>query len=703
MSTNEEIAAKMGLKRSTQARPFSEFLEREKAKKNQTLKEELNPWKWHPEEPGKMASQLLTGMRSVGAGAIKGLQNLNEKLSPEVDPRLQTPSLGNYNFDSLLGLTEENKEPQLYDISRGATEYLPYALMGGPKRLGQAVSGGAYGAFQQKEPGFLANFLGQNEGGGMRAANTIEDAALAYFLGSQGSPEILNPAKEKALQLAIGKKTLPVAEIERRSALAGETPISFGEIAGAPRLKSIEKTAGNIPLSGRNEIQRKIEQKSEETANTALSAILGGKEKKQVLDEAHQLVPVEKELTRFKKNEEYDISKDLAKMVDFHPEIVGIQDKLRSLPEHIKQNFPQRLNDLINKSLKQEQRGATMIGEVTRKTPFNDQFGFHLRNRPGFNKPERPNYANPEFQGRMTTDPFTNEAIQPQNPLMPKNRALMNNPSQFDQPQRNLVNAPAFQTKKEMLNKEILESIPNPSPLSYSEALEMRRLLNQVGKKLMESTEGSKNDIGREIWQISGAMTDSILNSAEKKGHKQIADTLTKADQYYVENYLPFKEKPIREFTEGKKDVKDLLNTFIKTVEGGTQESPILLRTLVSRISPDKLPVLGEAYLVSSLDKTGRILPDKLAKLYNDLGPESTDLLFSSPKSKEILNNYSEYNRMVQNSRRANPEETPGTLFKDILGIVGGLPARSVTKYLTNPANREALINAIKNSEKKRK
>lgn len=501
--------------------------------------------------------------------------------------------------------------------------------------LPEMAGGGLYGALENPEHP------------GVGAAIGIGGGSLTPAIGStvnalSNPKQTLQRAKDWLTRKTVGENHLPIEEIERRAALAGESPIPFGEIAGSPRLQSIEDTLFEAPFTGGDTIKKNITENTEEIAGTALSKILGGKTKGQVKEQTNALLPTEMKAQKAASEARYQKVKDDAVKVNFNPHVGDALEKIKVDQKIIRKELSEEGKEIFDKALK---------------------------------PPEKSKIVD------VSGEPYT----------------------------------------------KLKET---ESPLSFEEALSLKQKLYEEGKALTKSASATERKRGKLLIDHSHNLKNSILKSADEFGYTEIASGLKEADKLFKEKVIPFRDKPVANFVEGDKDTNDLIDTFIKTTKEGTKERPIRLERLLSRVQSQDIPLIGEAYLTSAINSEGRILPDRLARLYNDLGEETAARLFSSQKSKDILNNYSEYHQMAQNTMKQSPKTASAQmgqyaqnlapaaaggiigsavpiigsgLIGSVLGtVLAGAGGRKALQHLTTPAARQKIINVIKNGAPKR-
>src|ERR1700689_1090857 len=222
-------------------------------------------------------------LRDIYTGLGESGQNIASTFTGGRSPRV--------DIEQILGSKGGNP------LVKGISQYLPFALAGGPGLIGQLLAGGAYGATQtQPEEGNLFGILPQG-----KFVGAIKNALMNSILhGGFKAFESLRPSK-----LFIGN--LPQEEIVANQKAAGETPTNLADVMGSPFLKrQYENVLSKLPFSGVNTKLQQAGQSVEQKGKDILSEALGENNPENATDQIHESLMENFKSHRESKNKLYD-------------------------------------------------------------------------------------------------------------------------------------------------------------------------------------------------------------------------------------------------------------------------------------------------------------------------------------------------------------------------------------------------------------
>ncbi|AXH77689.1 MAG: YMGG-like Gly-zipper protein [Caudoviricetes sp.] len=199
----------------------------------------------------------------------------------------------------------------------------------------------------------------------------------------------------------------------------------------------------------------------------------------------------------------------------------------------------------------------------------------------------------------------------------------------------------------------------------------------------------------------ANAIRNDVKQQVNAKGSSKLKKELSKADDYYSQEYVQFLNKDIYKILEGGKEAETLVHDIIKP---GKQLDKHTLIDKVTEILPEKQKgLLGAAYLNNAIED-GILVPNKVAVLYEKLGQRQKKSLFPDPKMREALSDFSKLKSMSQDSINAWFNPKTGAKNNAMLakltgtvkgGIKGGSAGSILGTMIGHPAVGAALGSAL--------
>jgi len=214
----------------------------------------------------------LDTLKNVAVGLGTAGQNLAEFSRPVIEPLAEKirPYIPNVlkqlpqtvNMEETFGVTPENRNR----LVQGVSEYLPYAIAGGPSFLGQVVAGLTAGTVNTKPE--EKNLFGLLPSG--RVGGAIESGLLnAGTFGLGKVFEALRPSK-------FFRGSLKPETLQRNLDITQGTETGLGDVIGSPFLKKrLENTLTSVPFSGANEALQRTGVEVQNRGENILKDLLG--------------------------------------------------------------------------------------------------------------------------------------------------------------------------------------------------------------------------------------------------------------------------------------------------------------------------------------------------------------------------------------------------------------------------------------------
>lgn len=221
----------------------------------------------------------------------------------------------------------------------------------------------------------------------------------------------------------------------------------------------------------------------------------------------------------------------------------------------------------------------------------------------------------------------------------------------------------------------VLRTPLNPS---LQEANILASRLNSLSNKYRASPEPESRHLSSVLGDLGKTVKQDIRDSLDSSGNSSVKDAYLQAEENYKKNYSKFLDKDIYKFTNGNKDVDDILQTFIKT--GSASDKGNQLNKLMSLLDPKTRDLVKYSYLSKSI-KEGEFDPNamKTALSSNKLGINQKNALFNNPDELKSLSDYSKLVGMNSEAltRMFNPKtgqrglESALTMTHGLGGLLG--------------------------------
>lgn len=313
----------------------------------------------------------------------------------------------------------------------------------------------------------------------------------------------------------------------------------------------------------------------------------------------------------------------------------------------------------------------------------------------------------------------------------PESRALISRLRNYKQPTEAINEFPEL-----IKSGFIVDGVPlaadvvKKSP-SLKEANVLSGKLNSLAKQHGASINPSDHGLAKVFSELGRSLKSDIKTSLGNHPNKELLDTFSEAEKNYKENYSPFLDKDIWNFSNRNKSSDDLISTFIKT--GSTTDKGGQLGKLMSKLPTKAQDLVKYEYLSRALegDDFGRsVNPMKMKTLWSDskLGQRQKSVLMN-PEERKTMDDYSKLTKMNSEAltRMFNPKT--GVRNSDFFPVAQGITAgvggvggimqgglsgaalgaastvgpviagRAASKYLTSPDVRRELIDKMVNGK----
>lgn len=247
-------------------------------------------------------------------------------------------------------------------------------------------------------------------------------------------------------------------------------------------------------------------------------------------------------------------------------------------------------------------------------------------------------------------------------------------------------------------------------------------LRGELGELAYDAYVKGDNKLSSIYTELKRAAEKDIHHSIEKSGNRELKNLRNDAFDFYKNEWVPFEDKDIRKFTRQGGDTDTLVSHFLR--KSPQNDRANLLNKLTSKLTPDQRDLVAHRYFSEAL-QDGELNPMKFKTLYKKLGEKQKETLLGKEQVKK-LNNYVD---LVQKNTEPltmmfNPKTgarntgalpwltAAGGIGASVLtgnplhalGVVGApiIAGRPLTKYLTNEARREKIVNDIIRQRMKR-
>lgn len=261
------------------------------------------------------------------------------------------------------------------------------------------------------------------------------------------------------------------------------------------------------------------------------------------------------------------------------------------------------------------------------------------------------------------------------------------------------------------LSEQIIQKMP-----TLKEANLLKGKLNHYAELASASPDPAQRRIAGIFQSLSRSLKEDIVQSMEaqrkKSGSSDLIEAYKKAEAQYSQKFSPYLDKEMYKYAANKADPDLLLQAFLKTSKRTDRAN--LLNKLTSKLPPGKRDLMGY-HLFSSAIKDGKLDPNRMATIYNNLGIRQREVLFPNKVMRQEIENY-------LNLVKKNPEATrtmfnppTGQRLGEILplglagagyakgGLTGAalgavapsLYGKAANYLLTNPKIRKKVVNKI--------
>lgn len=212
------------------------------------------------------------------------------------------------------------------------------------------------------------------------------------------------------------------------------------------------------------------------------------------------------------------------------------------------------------------------------------------------------------------------------------------------------------------------------------EATLLKATLNKYANSLGQSPDFLQRSSSGIYKKLASALNEDIDTSIEKSGNDELRQAHETANQNYAKNFAPFLNENIYKHIRGKSDPDTILNSLIKT--GGNTDRSRLLKTGTAIPGPTR-SLLAKAYFGRAFDKNGRVVPQTLTKLIDQLGPNQFSDLIPDAQNRKALSDFSPLSDTVNFFSKGLSQD--GTIQMEGLN-------KSLDELMANPAKFRNLV-----------
>lgn len=206
------------------------------------------------------------------------------------------------------------------------------------------------------------------------------------------------------------------------------------------------------------------------------------------------------------------------------------------------------------------------------------------------------------------------------------------------------------------------EKVTRPT---LTEATALKGMLNTIAHKNKSSPNAQDQHIGNQFSDLAKSLNEDINDSIDKSGNPKIRELHEKANKYYQDKYLPYKNKDIFPYLTGDKGADGIADDLI----GGITKSQKLSRNKSLLQNPESL---SGAYFIKSRGSNGIVNHEKLSSMIDSAEKQPAyKTLVDSPISRSILSLFKDFSK--------------GTSFaKKFLSNDGSIDYDSMQKHINN-------------------
>jgi hypothetical protein len=591
-------------------------------------------------KPSNLGKGALNDLADVEQGAIAApakfgqmvAQGVTSILPKSAQQSWPAKAINNFDWNKFTAPIGSGNNDTGAMISRGVGSALPYAAAAPTSILGQALAYGLQGASENKGNRLLGALIGSV---------------------SAGAPSVIAKGAEAIRPTNMFRSNLSPEQLRANVDAAGDTATNLGRVIDNPFLaKQYENVLSKVPLSGVSDNMQLAGDQVRGQANnivknalgtTDIEAIQGGQ------DEA---------------------AKGLLKNVFNTDSLERIDEQLDTHGQGLIQNF---LGDIDPKD-----------GPAATQIALNELFKNKDTQKKSLYK-MADDAADKDENFNLDPKSFSSLASKNASSIADSN-LLKSEPdvaALFKKLQNYKDNA-VTETKNvgsiiDAQGNPLIDQTTKNYP-TLEEAGLLKGKLNSYAKIASKSPDMGERAKAGVYGNLAGALRNDINSAIEKSGNQDLKSKYNAAEQFFAKQYAPFLDKDVYKYIKGNGTSDTIVKNFVKT-GGDTDKAVTALK--VSQLSPSIGRLLTGSYLSSSMDSTGHIAGDQIAKKIDALGPNQLDALAPNASDKQQLLDYSRKVELAKHFSKALNQD--GSINHDKLAIAND-------NLIKSPSRMEQLI-----------
>lgn len=257
--------------------------------------------------------------------------------------------------------------------------------------------------------------------------------------------------------------------------------------------------------------------------------------------------------------------------------------------------------------------------------------------------------------------------------------------------------------------KGVMSDVKN---LSLEEANTQAAKIIELGRKKSLVPSASARNESEALLEIGYALKNDVKNQVNRSGFDDLIQQFNFAEKNYGENYAPFLEKQIHQFTSGKVAPSEITSSFIKT--GRDSDKSELVTKIMDRLTPKGKDLLKYSYLARAIEN-GKLNALQMKNLLSkqSLGENQMTALFNKPGELKAMKDYGQLATLSSDaiSRMFNPKTGAREMHLLPYGVMGTIATIASLMGGSIPAMAAAggavfgggnILNKILSSEKVR-
>jgi len=239
---------------------------------------------------------------------------------------------------------------------------------------------------------------------------------------------------------------------------------------------------------------------------------------------------------------------------------------------------------------------------------------------------------------------------------------------------------------------------------SLEEANTLAGRLNELSRKFKSSVDSTQRGAGTILGKLGSALKTDIKRSIDKSGSSELKEEFENAEKNYAENYHPFLDKDLLQFTENNRPPEDIVATFLQNSKKSDRVTQ--LSKLLDRLNEDQKDLVRYSYFSRALEgeeDAKTVNPNKLKTLWSSLGDNQKRTLIPNKAERQKFDNFSNLTGSNQAalSLMSNPITGHQLSVKYLLKAPFGIAARPFVNKLTSEEYRNKIVKQIMESYQK--